>query len=173
MIRIDNLHISDLKAFERRLTEVIACLGPSTKRWRLVLAFISMCTSIGAFYWLTDPETSNCSFCQSLWNHPFFTISSCILSEFFYSYWTVGTLWKILDSQPCPYMAEFFFYINKCSKCLYSIFQKSPLQFYFVFLYIEQDFPIPFFFSFSNIFFSNRGFWWSFPRTSHGSWRLF
>lgn len=26
--------IADLKAFERRLTEVIACLQPSTTRWR-------------------------------------------------------------------------------------------------------------------------------------------
>uniref|UniRef100_A0A182JD72 Transmembrane protein 188 n=1 Tax=Anopheles atroparvus TaxID=41427 RepID=A0A182JD72_ANOAO len=27
----------DLKAFERRLTEVIACLQPPTLRWRLIL----------------------------------------------------------------------------------------------------------------------------------------
>lgn len=26
--------LSDLKAFERRLTEVIACLQPATIRWR-------------------------------------------------------------------------------------------------------------------------------------------
>lgn len=26
--------VADLKAFERRLTEVIACLHPSTTRWR-------------------------------------------------------------------------------------------------------------------------------------------
>ncbi|KAI5694564.1 nuclear envelope phosphatase-regulatory subunit 1 [Diaphorina citri] len=76
---IEQTACEDLKAFERRLTEVIACSGPSTKRWRLVLAFISMCTAVGAFYWLTDPDTSNCSFCQSLWNHPFFAISSAIL----------------------------------------------------------------------------------------------
>lgn len=77
---IEQTACEDLKAFERRLTEVIACLGPSTTRWRLVLAFISICTAVGAFYWLTDPDTSNCSFCQSLWNHPFFALSSCVLT---------------------------------------------------------------------------------------------
>ncbi|XP_014243267.1 nuclear envelope phosphatase-regulatory subunit 1 isoform X1 [Cimex lectularius] len=70
----------DLKAFERRLTEVIACLQPSTLRWRIVLAVISICTAIGAWYWLTDPYTSDVSFTQSLINHPFFSMSSIFLS---------------------------------------------------------------------------------------------
>ncbi|XP_034249460.1 nuclear envelope phosphatase-regulatory subunit 1 isoform X4 [Thrips palmi] len=65
----------DLKAFERRLTEVISCLQPSTTRWRIV----SICTAVGAWHWLTDPNTSEVSFTQSLLNHPFFTISSVIL----------------------------------------------------------------------------------------------
>ncbi|KAK7789012.1 hypothetical protein R5R35_012698 [Gryllus longicercus] len=57
----------DLKAFERRLTEVIACLQPSTTRWRR------------AWHWLTDPHTSAVSFTQSLWNHPFFALASVSL----------------------------------------------------------------------------------------------
>ncbi|CAH0384419.1 unnamed protein product [Bemisia tabaci] len=69
----------DLKAFERRLTEVIACLQPAAIRWRLVLAVISIFTSVGAFHWLTDNETSSVSFTQSLCNHPYFTLSSLIL----------------------------------------------------------------------------------------------
>ncbi|XP_046659866.1 nuclear envelope phosphatase-regulatory subunit 1 [Homalodisca vitripennis] len=69
----------DLKAFERRLTEVIACLQPTTSRWRVILVLVSVCTSMGAYNWLSDPETSVVSFSQSLWNHPFFTISAIIL----------------------------------------------------------------------------------------------
>ncbi|KAF6202748.1 hypothetical protein GE061_003150 [Apolygus lucorum] len=69
----------DLKAFERRLTEVIDCLQPATQRWRILLAIITICTAIGAYYWLTDPHTSDVSFPQSLINHPFFTTSSLML----------------------------------------------------------------------------------------------
>lgn len=69
----------DLKAFERRLTEVISCLQPATLRWRIVLVVMSVCTAVGAWYWLTDPAISSISFSQSLWSHLFFTISSTIL----------------------------------------------------------------------------------------------
>ncbi|CAF4925480.1 nuclear envelope phosphatase-regulatory subunit 1 [Pieris napi] len=69
----------DLKAFERRLTEVIACLQPATTRWRIVLAVVSLCTAIAAWHWLTDPLTPVVSLTQSLWNHPFFTVTSTLL----------------------------------------------------------------------------------------------
>lgn len=69
----------DLKAFERRLTEVIGYLNPQTKRWRVILFLSSICTAIGAWQWLMDPITSQASFVQSLMNHMFFTISSIIL----------------------------------------------------------------------------------------------
>ncbi|BET03122.1 unnamed protein product [Nesidiocoris tenuis] len=69
----------DLKAFERRLTEVIDCLQPATQRWRIVLAIMTICTAIGAYYWLIDPATPDVSFHQSLINHPFFTVSSLML----------------------------------------------------------------------------------------------
>ncbi|XP_046994032.1 nuclear envelope phosphatase-regulatory subunit 1 [Schistocerca americana] len=74
----------DLKAFERRLTEVIACLQPSTIRWRILLAVISVCTAVGAWHWLTDPVTASVSFMQSLWNHPFFTLASISLVILFF-----------------------------------------------------------------------------------------
>lgn len=69
----------DLKAFERRLTEVIQSIQPSTIRWRVLLAFISICTAVAAWQWLVDPETMQVSFLYSLYNHIFFTIASLLL----------------------------------------------------------------------------------------------
>ncbi|XP_019757850.1 nuclear envelope phosphatase-regulatory subunit 1 isoform X1 [Dendroctonus ponderosae] len=71
--------VADLKAFERRLTEVIACLHPSTTRWRIVLAVISVCVATGGSQWIFDPETRIVSLSQSLTNHPFFILSTVIL----------------------------------------------------------------------------------------------
>ncbi|CAH0546242.1 unnamed protein product [Brassicogethes aeneus] len=71
--------IADLKAFERRLTEVIACLHPSTTRWRIVLVTVSICVATGASQWILDPETRIVSLSQSLINHPFFILSTLIL----------------------------------------------------------------------------------------------
>uniref|UniRef100_T1IJ24 Transmembrane protein 188 n=1 Tax=Strigamia maritima TaxID=126957 RepID=T1IJ24_STRMM len=73
----------DLKAFERRLTEVISCLQPSATRWRIILLVVALCTAWGAWQWLIDPETSQVPFLQSLLNHLFFTISSFILVGLF------------------------------------------------------------------------------------------
>ncbi|XP_053675215.1 nuclear envelope phosphatase-regulatory subunit 1 homolog [Anopheles nili] len=69
----------DLKAFERRLTEVVACLQPPTLRWRLLLGVTSLMTIVGAFYWLTDPRTSIVPLVESLLNHSIFTISTIVL----------------------------------------------------------------------------------------------
>lgn len=69
----------DLKAFERRLTEVINQLQPVAVRWRVFLVVVALCTVSGAWSWLTDPETIRVSFVQSLYNHPFFAISCLIL----------------------------------------------------------------------------------------------
>ncbi|XP_031344517.1 nuclear envelope phosphatase-regulatory subunit 1-like isoform X1 [Photinus pyralis] len=71
--------IVDLKAFERRLTEVIACLQPSTTRWRIVLIIVSVCVAAGAGQWLTDPYTRIIPLSQSLSNHPFFIIATLLL----------------------------------------------------------------------------------------------
>ncbi|GFT33463.1 nuclear envelope phosphatase-regulatory subunit 1 [Nephila pilipes] len=73
----------DLKAFERRLVEVIAYYQPQTKRWRVMFGVVSLCTAIGAWQWLMDPLTSQVGFVQSLVNHLFFTISSAILITLF------------------------------------------------------------------------------------------
>ncbi|XP_014788328.2 nuclear envelope phosphatase-regulatory subunit 1 isoform X2 [Octopus bimaculoides] len=73
----------DLKAFERRLTEVIDKLQPAARFWRIILIITSVCTAIGAWAWLWDPATAQISFIQSLWNHPFFTISCITLLALF------------------------------------------------------------------------------------------
>ncbi|XP_023294121.1 nuclear envelope phosphatase-regulatory subunit 1 homolog isoform X1 [Lucilia cuprina] len=71
----------DLKAFERRLTEVVSSYKPSTVRWRskFVLAVISLCTAISAWYWLRDPRTSVVPLTESLLIHPVFTFATLIL----------------------------------------------------------------------------------------------
>ncbi|KAK3880894.1 hypothetical protein Pcinc_014634 [Petrolisthes cinctipes] len=66
----------DLKAFERRLTEVIARLQPATTRWRMVLVMVAASTAFGAYLWLTDPITQDATFFQSLLNHLFFTFAA-------------------------------------------------------------------------------------------------
>lgn len=72
---LNNQTNEDLKAFERRLTEIIACYQPQTKRWRILLLIAILTTSLTAFQWLTDPETKNVSFAESLHNHSFFTFN--------------------------------------------------------------------------------------------------
>ncbi|XP_074646122.1 nuclear envelope phosphatase-regulatory subunit 1-like [Tubulanus polymorphus] len=69
----------DLKAFERRLTEVIAQLRPATGRWRLILVIVSVCAVTGAVNWLVDTETFRVSLIQSLMYHPFFALSAVTL----------------------------------------------------------------------------------------------
>ncbi|XP_017775941.1 PREDICTED: nuclear envelope phosphatase-regulatory subunit 1 isoform X2 [Nicrophorus vespilloides] len=71
--------IADLKAFERRLTEVISCLQPATTRWRIVLIVVSICVAIGAGQWLMDPVTRIVPLPQSLSNHPFFILATIML----------------------------------------------------------------------------------------------
>ncbi|XP_017018303.1 nuclear envelope phosphatase-regulatory subunit 1 homolog [Drosophila kikkawai] len=73
----------DLKAFERRLTEVVSSYRPSTFRWRIVLSAMSMCTAISAWYWLRDPRTTTVPLTESLFIHPIFTIATLALIVLF------------------------------------------------------------------------------------------
>jgi hypothetical protein len=73
----------DLKAFERRLTEIIACYQPQTKRWRIILLIVTLSTSITAINWLFDPETEKVSFVESLRNHIYFTFNCIVLIVLF------------------------------------------------------------------------------------------
>lgn len=86
IMSLEQTACEDLKAFERRLTEVVASLQPPTCKWRIILTIISTCTAMGAWQWLADSLTYqvySVTFCQSLMNHPFFTISSLILLSLF------------------------------------------------------------------------------------------
>lgn len=67
----------DLKAFERRLTEILACYRPKTNRWRIVLLLALLTTSITAFQWLSDPRTEQVPFQESLSEHWFFA-TNCL-----------------------------------------------------------------------------------------------
>ncbi|XP_033117342.1 nuclear envelope phosphatase-regulatory subunit 1-like [Anneissia japonica] len=80
----DQIQTEDLKAFERRLTEYITHLGPSTRKWRVILVVATVCTAVGAWQWLKDETTRQVSFVQSLQNHPFFTISCIIFIMLFF-----------------------------------------------------------------------------------------
>lgn len=73
----------DLKAFERRLTEIIACYQPQTKRWRIILLIATLTTSISAFHWLFDPQTDDSTLVESLHNHIFFTFNCIFLIVLF------------------------------------------------------------------------------------------
>ncbi|EDW70197.1 nuclear envelope phosphatase-regulatory subunit 1 homolog [Drosophila novamexicana] len=73
----------DLKAFERRLTEVVSSYRPSTFRWRIILSALSVCTAISAWYWLRDPRTTVVPLTESLWIHPIFTVATVTLIVLF------------------------------------------------------------------------------------------
>ena len=74
----------DLKAFERRLTEIISSAQPSALRWRILLVLASVCVAVGAIYWLGDPQTAEVSLTSSLMKHPFFTFSSLTVVFLFF-----------------------------------------------------------------------------------------
>ncbi|XP_022646980.1 nuclear envelope phosphatase-regulatory subunit 1-like [Varroa jacobsoni] len=73
----------DLKAFERRLTEIVQFLQPPTTQWRALLAFVVLCVVSGANMWLFDPETSRVSLSASLHSHWFFSLSVITLMALF------------------------------------------------------------------------------------------
>ncbi|ODM93521.1 Nuclear envelope phosphatase-regulatory subunit 1 [Orchesella cincta] len=80
---VEQTTCEDLKAFERRLTEVIAYLRPQTIRWRILLVVVTVFTAVGAWQWLNDPLTSQISFMDSLLHHLLFTLSSLMLALLF------------------------------------------------------------------------------------------
>lgn len=65
----------DLKAFERRLTEIMSGVKPATNRWRALLVLVTLCMSIGAYYWIQDSTRHEVSYVQSLYDHPLLTVS--------------------------------------------------------------------------------------------------
>uniref|UniRef100_A0A914UUK8 Transmembrane protein 188 n=1 Tax=Plectus sambesii TaxID=2011161 RepID=A0A914UUK8_9BILA len=65
----------DLKAFERRLTEVVAHMQPAASRWRVVLVIAFLCTVYSAYFWVMDPSIREVGLYESLTNHVLFAIS--------------------------------------------------------------------------------------------------
>ena len=84
MASLEQVACEDLKAFERRLTEVILHSKPAAFRWRLVLAVVSVSVAVGAVYWLGDPATAQVTFLNSLWLHPLFSLSSIFMVVLFF-----------------------------------------------------------------------------------------
>ncbi len=80
---MEQVACEDLKAFERRLTEIISSSHPSAVRWRVLLLASSLCVAVGAFSWLGDPLTAEVSFANSLCNHPFFGLSVLTMAVLF------------------------------------------------------------------------------------------
>ncbi|XP_055329185.1 nuclear envelope phosphatase-regulatory subunit 1-like [Paramacrobiotus metropolitanus] len=73
----------DLKAFESRMMEIVACPRSTTRKWQMVLALASVFTVISTARWLLDPLTQQVSFWQSLLNHPGFVLCTLILTILF------------------------------------------------------------------------------------------
>ncbi|XP_054158824.1 nuclear envelope phosphatase-regulatory subunit 1-like [Oppia nitens] len=79
----DQMICDDLKAFERRLMEIVSIERPATRRWRIILLVSSLSTSVSAFNWLNDPQTAYISLLDSLIGHYLFTINCLILIALF------------------------------------------------------------------------------------------
>ena len=102
MSTMEQVACEDLKAFERRLTEIIASAAPSAMRWRVILLISSLCVAIRAFYWISDPITAEVPFLTSIMNHTFFSISTVVLlvmemfNNFLFKILTTTYMLKIL-----------------------------------------------------------------------------
>lgn len=49
----------DLKAFERRMMEIVSSLQPSIWRWRVILLILIVSTSLAFYAFITDQSTSS------------------------------------------------------------------------------------------------------------------
>ncbi|KAH8854302.1 Nuclear envelope phosphatase-regulatory subunit 1 [Schistosoma japonicum] len=73
----------DLKAFERRLREIINGLGPKAFKWRIVLSVAVLMLFFFSYCWLVDPATYQTGFISSLEKHPEFVFSLLFLMVLF------------------------------------------------------------------------------------------
>ncbi|CAH8443026.1 unnamed protein product [Schistosoma intercalatum] len=74
----------DLKAFERRLREIINGLGPKAYKWRVVLSVAVLILLCSSYCWLIDPVTYQAGFVGSLKKHPEFVCSILFLMVLFF-----------------------------------------------------------------------------------------
>ncbi|XP_030381078.1 nuclear envelope phosphatase-regulatory subunit 1 homolog [Scaptodrosophila lebanonensis] len=82
-LKLDDSACDDLRAFERRLTEVVSSYRPSTVRWRLILISALLATVISFWYWLKDPHSATLPLYSSLWRHPAFSVSALVMIALF------------------------------------------------------------------------------------------
>nr|CDS21543.1 transmembrane protein 188 [Echinococcus granulosus]CDS21547.1 transmembrane protein 188 [Echinococcus granulosus] len=73
----------DLKAFERRLREIVDGLRPRAKLWRIILLAATVFWLSATYLWLTDPLTYQVNFITSLGKHPCFAVSTCLMIGLF------------------------------------------------------------------------------------------
>src|SRR5699024_10610549 len=64
--------------------DIITEMHPYSKRWTVILLISFLATMLGAFQWLTDPDTYEVSAFESFWNHKFFTANCLILIGLFF-----------------------------------------------------------------------------------------
>ncbi|KAG5670904.1 hypothetical protein PVAND_001133 [Polypedilum vanderplanki] len=117
----------DLKAFERRLTEVFSYLNPSCLRWRILLTIVSITTSISAFYWISDSKTGrSVSFFSSLLNHPIFLISAlCLIILFIYGIHKLVISKQIIVSRTQVVLSDFNMSCNEKGMLILKGFEKK------------------------------------------------
>lgn len=72
----------DLKAFERRLTEIVKGYRSQTYLWQIIILVISTSTAITSYNWFNDTKPLQSAF-QALAHHTFFYISLVLLVSLF------------------------------------------------------------------------------------------
>lgn len=78
---INNQPNDDLKAFERRIIEILACYHPQTKRWRIVLLVLALSTLIAAIQWLDNQHNQQyLNSIEYLRNNPFIAFNLFIIT---------------------------------------------------------------------------------------------
>lgn len=70
----------DLKAFERRLIEIVSCYEPIAKKWRILLTSHILVAAISAFLFISDPATSQISLFESLRIYKYSTANLIIIT---------------------------------------------------------------------------------------------
>ncbi|XP_016944284.2 nuclear envelope phosphatase-regulatory subunit 1 homolog [Drosophila suzukii] len=72
---MEDTEAEDLRAFERRLVEVVTTEKSNTFRWRLVLGAIFACSAISACHWMRDAKDSESLVFRILSSHSAFALS--------------------------------------------------------------------------------------------------
>lgn len=69
----------DLKAFERRMIEIVSSLQPSIRRWRMLLTILIVATLITFYFLITDESNSTAIYSNLFSKRIFFFVSFSLL----------------------------------------------------------------------------------------------